>query len=241
MVFCFRDGIINLIKEVRTHPGGLHGLTLHTIIEEAVGLTKQSSQAQVSGSLLHGILFHYRLLLFLHSLIELGIIRSSDSDFSQDLNPGTWEIPLLSLWLGAIEAQWFRLQPGFEARDLRDSPTLTVVGCHWGPVIPTSARIWSPGPGRFPYSHCGWVPLRPSDSDFSQDLKPGTGEIPLFSLWLGAIEAQWFRLQPGFEARDRGDSPTHFKWSQGVCLIDFSELCKCNSGQDTYKSWTEGN
>jgi hypothetical protein len=38
--------------------------------------------------------------------------------------------------------------------------------------------------------HCSWAPLRPSDSDFSQNWKPGTGEIPLLSLWLGAIEAQ---------------------------------------------------
>jgi hypothetical protein len=30
--------------------------------------------------------------------------------------------------------------------------TLTVVGCRWGPVIPTLARIGSPAPGRFPYS-----------------------------------------------------------------------------------------
>jgi hypothetical protein len=25
--------------------------------------------------------------------------------------------------------------------------------------------------------HCGWVSLRPSDSEFSQNWKPGTGEI----------------------------------------------------------------
>jgi hypothetical protein len=147
---------------------------------------------------------------------------------------GTGDIPLLSLRLGAIEAQWFRLRPELEAQDGRDSPTLTTVGRHWGPVIPTSAgtgeilllllwlaaieaqwfrlrpelEAWSPGPGRFPYPHCGWVPLRPSDSDFGQNWKPGTGEIPLLSLWLGAIEAQWFRLRPELEARDRGDSPT---------------------------------
>jgi hypothetical protein len=87
-------------------------------------------------------------------------------------------------------------------------PTLTADGCHRGPVILTSARIGSPGPRRFPYSHCCWVPLRPSDSDFSQNWKPGTGEIPLLSLLLGATEAQWFRLQPELEAQDRGDSPT---------------------------------
>jgi hypothetical protein len=147
-------------------------------------------------------------------------LRPSDSDFSQNWKPGTGEIPLLSLWLGTIEVQWFGLQPELEAWDRRDCPTLTVVGHHWGPVILTSARIGSLGPGRFPYSHCGWAPLRPSDSDFSQNWKPGTGEshtltvvgnhwgpviptsarigslgpgrFPLLSLWLGAIEAQWF-------------------------------------------------
>jgi hypothetical protein len=135
-------------------------------------------------------------------------LRPSDSDFGQNWKPRTGEIPLISLWLGATEAQWFRLRPELEARDRGDSPTLTVVGCHWGPLIPTSARIGSPGPGRFPYSHCGWVPLRPSDSDFSQNWKPRTGEIPLLSLWLGATEAQWFRLRPELEAWDQGDSPT---------------------------------
>jgi hypothetical protein len=88
---------------------------------------------------------------------------------------------------------------------------ITAVGHDWGPVILTSARIGSPGPRRFPYSHCGWVPPRPSDSDFSQNWKPRTGEIPLLSLWLGATEAQWFWLQPGLEAWDRGDSP-HCGW-----------------------------
>jgi hypothetical protein len=77
-----------------------------------------------------------------------------------------------------------------------------------GPVILTSARIGSPGPGRFPYSHCGWVPLRPSDSDFAQNWKPGTGEIPILSMWLAVIDAQWFWLWPEVEARDRGDSRT---------------------------------
>jgi hypothetical protein len=152
-------------------------------------------------------------------------LRPSDSDFSKNWKPGTreipllslwwgaiieaqwfrlqpeleaWdrEIPLLSLWLGTIEAQWFRLLPELEAWDQGDSPTLT--------VVPNSARIGSLGPGRFPYSHCGGVPLlRPSDSEFSQNWKPVTGEIPLLSLWLGAIEAQWFRLQPELEAWDR--------------------------------------
>jgi hypothetical protein len=57
-------------------------------------------------------------------------------------------------------------------------------------VIPTSARIGSLGLGRFPYSHCDWVPLRPSDSDFGQNWQPGTGEIPLLLLRLGVIEVQ---------------------------------------------------
>jgi hypothetical protein len=83
-----------------------------------------------------------------------------------------------------------------------------VVGWHRRPVIWTSARIGSPGPGRFTYSHCGWVPLRPSDSGCGQNWKLGTGVIHLLSLWLGAIEAQWFWLQPELEARDRGDSST---------------------------------
>jgi hypothetical protein len=104
----------------------------------------------------------------------------SDSDFSRNWKPRTGEIP----------------------------PTLTAVGCHWGLVILTSARIGSPGLRRFPYSHCGWVPLRPSYSDFSQNWKPRTGEIPLLSLWLGTIEAQWCWLQPELEDQDLGDSPT---------------------------------
>jgi hypothetical protein len=135
-------------------------------------------------------------------------LRTTDCDFGQNWKPGTGEIPLLSLWLGVIEAQWFWLQPELEARDRGDSPTLTVVGCHWGPVILTWARIGSLGPERFPYTHCSWAPLRPSDSDFSQNWKPRTREIPLLSLWLGTIEAQWFRFQPELEAQDWGDSPT---------------------------------
>jgi hypothetical protein len=81
---------------------------------------------------------------------------------------------------------------------------------YWGPVIPTMGRIGSQIPGRFPYSHCGWASLRPSDSDYGQNWKTETGEIPLLSLRLGVIEAEWFRLWPGaeLEARDRGDSPT---------------------------------
>jgi hypothetical protein len=85
---------------------------------------------------------------------------------------------------------------------------LSAVGCPWGPVILTFARIGSPGPGRFPYSHCSWASLRPSDSGFGQNWKPGTGEIPLLSLQLGVLEAQWFWLLPELEARDLGDSPT---------------------------------
>jgi hypothetical protein len=135
-------------------------------------------------------------------------LEPSDSDFSLNWKPRTGEIPLLSLWLGAIEAQWIWLQPELETRDQGETHTLTVVGCHWGPVILTSARIGSLGPGRFPYSHCSWVPLMPSDSDFSQNWKPGTGEIPLLSLWLGAVQAQWFWLQPELEAWDQGNSPT---------------------------------
>jgi hypothetical protein len=110
-----------------------------------------------------------------------------------------------------------------------------------------SVSDFGQGPGRFPYSHSSWLPLRPShasDSDFSQNWSPGHGEITLLSLWLGAIYAQWFRLQPELEAQDRGnyptltavmgaieaqwfrlrpeleaqdqgDSPTLFEWSQG--------------------------
>jgi hypothetical protein len=91
---------------------------------------------------------------------------------------------------------------------------ITAVGCHWDPVIQTSARIGSlwVWPGRFPYSHCGRVPLRPSDTDFSQNWKPVsvTREMPLLSLRSGAIETQWYRLQPELEACecDQGDSPT---------------------------------
>jgi hypothetical protein len=106
-------------------------------------------------------------------------LRPSHSDFGQNWKPGTGEIPLLSLRLGAIEAQWYRRRLELEARHHREI-----------------------------HSHCGWALLRPSDSDFGQNWKPGTGEIILLSLRLGAIEAQWFRLRPELEARDRRDSPT---------------------------------
>jgi hypothetical protein len=135
---------------------------------------------------------------FMRSLIEHYVyhcgweqLRPRDFDFSQNWKPGTGEIPLLSLWLGAIEAQWFRLQHELEAQ----------------------------GPGRFPYSHCGWEQLRPMDSDFSQNWKPGTGEIHLLSLWLGAIEAQWFRLQPELETWDRGDSSISYFWMISMGLL----------------------
>jgi hypothetical protein len=156
-------------------------------------------------SILHSLIEHY-----LHHC-DWVTLRPSDSDFSQNWKPSTREIPLLSLRLSAmIDAQWFWLQPELEARDQGDSPTLTAVECHdWRPVILTSARIGSLGPGRFPYSHCGWVPwLTRSDSDFSQSWKPGTRDIPLLSLWFDAIDAQWFWLWPELEAWDRGDSPT---------------------------------
>jgi hypothetical protein len=121
------------------------------------------------------------------------------------LEPGRF---LYSHKVGCHWGPWFWLRPGLEAWEQGDSPTLTVVGCHWSPVILTSARIGSPGLGRFPYSHCGWAPMRPSDSDFSQNWEPETGEIPLLSLWLGAIETQWFRLWLKLEAWNRGDSST---------------------------------
>jgi hypothetical protein len=129
-------------------------------------------------------------------------MRPSDSDISQNWKPRTREISLLSLWLGATdmtEAQWFWLQPELEAQDQGDFLTLTVVGCHWGPVILTSARIGSPGPGRFPYSHCGWAPMRPSDSDFGQNWKPGTGEeIPLYSFRMNSrgLLGSWITGNP---------------------------------------------
>jgi hypothetical protein len=163
-------------------------------------------------------------------------LRPSDFDFRENWKPGTGEIPLLSLWLGAIETQWFWLQGELEAWDRGDSPTLTVVGCHWGPVILTKARIGSLGPGRFPYSHCGWVPLRPSDADFSQNWKPGTGEIPQLSLWLGAIEAQWFRLRPELEVWDRGDSPTHTFEKRNWILPEFP-INACQVIQRWKRSW----
>jgi hypothetical protein len=52
------------------------------------------------------------------------------------------------------------------------------------------SQNWKPGPGRFPYSHCSWASLRPSDSDFGQNWKPGTREVPLLSQQLGILEAQ---------------------------------------------------
>jgi hypothetical protein len=132
--------------------------------------------------------------------------------------PWTREITLLSLWLGASPSD-SDFSQNWKAMDQGDYLTLTVVGCHWGPMILTSARIGKPwtreitllslwlgateaqwfwlqpeleshGPGRLPYSHCGWVPLRPSDSDFSQNWK----------------------------AMDQGDSPILFKCSQGVFM-----------------------
>jgi hypothetical protein len=145
---------------------------------------------------------------------------------------------------------------------------ITAVGHHWGPVIPTSARIGSPGPGRFPCSHCVWLGaiMKPSDSDFGQNWKPRTGEIPLLSLWLGAIEAQWFRhrpvleaqdrgdspalwlgaieaqwfrLRPGLEARDRGNSPTLFKWSHGAWIMGNSHTRwpLINTSQAAWHDW----
>jgi hypothetical protein len=122
-----------------------------------------------------------RLQLSTYAFAHCGwaALRPSHSDFGQNWRHGTGEIPLLSLWLGTIEAQWFRLRPELEARDRGDYPTLTVVGYHWGPVILTSARIGGTGPGRLPYSHCGWAALRPSDSDFGQNWRHGIREIPL--------------------------------------------------------------
>jgi hypothetical protein len=105
-------------------------------------------------------------------------LRISDSDFSQNGKPGTRAIPLLSLWLGAIEAQWFWLQPEWEARDYRAIPLLSL----WLGVIEAQwFRLWL-------------------------ELEARDREIPLLSLWLGATEDQWFWLQPEWEARDRGDS-----------------------------------
>jgi hypothetical protein len=74
---------------------------------------------------------------------------------------------------------------------------ITVVGCHWGPVILTSARIGSTGPERFPYSHCGWAPLRPSDSDFSHNWKHGTVVIPYsFQMIPRHLSGVWFTGNP---------------------------------------------
>jgi hypothetical protein len=119
----------------------------------------------------------------------------------------------VSLQLGAIEAQWFRLRP--EMEDRGSSPTLTGVGCHWGPVISTSARIGSPGPGRFPYSHWGWVPLRPSDFDFGQKWR--TREVPPTITGVGCHRG----LVISTSARNGSPGPGRFpislfEWSQGV-------------------------
>jgi hypothetical protein len=88
----------------------------------------------------------------------------------------------------ALQSQYYKTFYLVCSSILHSLRALWIGGRHWGPVILTSARIGSPGPGRFPYSHCGWARLRPSDSDFSQNWKPGTREISLYSLWLGAIE-----------------------------------------------------
>jgi hypothetical protein len=93
-----------------------------------------------------------------------------------------------------------------------------VVGHHWGPAILTLARIGSPGPMRFPYSHCGWASLRPSDSNFGQNWKPGTREIPLLSLWLGIIEAS---LRPS-------DSNFGQNWKPGTSKIPLPSLTDPN-------------
>jgi hypothetical protein len=71
----------------------------------------------------------------------------------------------------------FRLQPELEAWDQGDSPT----HCGWVPLSHSDSDFspnWNLGPGRFPYSHCGWVPLRPSDSDFSPNWSLGPGRFP---------------------------------------------------------------
>jgi hypothetical protein len=75
--------------------------------------------------------------------------------------------------------------------------------CGWvplRPVILTLARIGSPGPGRFPHSHCGSVPFRPS---VRPQLEAWTREIPLLSLWLGAIEARDSDFSHYLETQDQ--------------------------------------
>jgi hypothetical protein len=101
--------------------------------------------------------------------------------------------------LGAIEAQWFPLPVRIGSPRPGRFHYLTVVGCHWGPVIPTSSQNW----------------------------KPETGEIPLLSLWLGAIEAQWFPLPVGIGSPGPGRFPYTFR------LIPKGSFRCINHGQST--------
>jgi hypothetical protein len=72
-----------------------------------------------------------------------------------------------------------------------------------GAIRPSGSNFdqnWKPGTGEIPLLSLRLGAIRPSGSNFDQNWKPGTGEIPLLSLRLGAIEAQWFQLRPVLEA-----------------------------------------
>jgi hypothetical protein len=130
-------------------------------------------------------------------------LRPSDSDFSQNWKPETGR------FTDSHHCGWVPLRlsdSDFGQNWKPETGRFTDSHCGWVPLMRPSdsdfGQNWKPETGRFTDSHCGWAPLRPSDSDFCQNWKPRTGEIHRLSLWLGAIEIQWFRLQPELEARD---------------------------------------
>jgi hypothetical protein len=127
---------------------------------------------------------------------------------------------------------WVPLRPSDSDFSQNWKPgTREISHCDWapfGPGIPTSAKIGSLGLGRFPYSHCGWAPL-PRDSDFGQNWTPGTREIPLLSLWLGAI---WPR-----------DSDFGQNWKPGTGEIPLLSLRLCAiwpMNSDFGQNWKPG-
>jgi hypothetical protein len=121
----------------------------------------------------------------------------------------TWYSNPLSLMTEVLGQRWevvslvFAIRSVVWSRLLPVSSSAFAYHCSWIPLRLRS-ELEAQGPGRFPYSHCSWAPLRSSDS----------ARIPLFSLWLGAIEAQWFWLKPELEAQGPGRFPySHCSWA----------------------------
>jgi hypothetical protein len=160
----------------------------------------------------------YRVSQFLHFFSDNNHCNPSAASFWMKFFCVT-HYAWISLWLGTIEAQWFRRPPELETQDQGESPTITAVGHHWGPVILTSTRIGNPGPGRVSYCHCGLAPLRPSDSDFHQNWKPRTTEIPL----LFSNDSKWsFRCMN--HRQSTYTQPVELQW--WTCSISASHIFK---------------